>query len=278
MSQFTNVAKKLVNSFLQPFGIYASRMSSSADVREIVELLKPIDSGIDLIRVGGNNDGGYLVPDDLVGIKHCFSAGVGDVSSFELDCLHRGIPSFLADYSVDAPPTELAGCEFSKKFVGAVNNDQFMTLDRWVAESLVGERDSDLLLQMDVEGAEYETLLSTTSETLKRFRIMVVEFHNMESVRDKHFCRIVLSVLRRIRENFEVVHVHPNNSHSIVSISNVKTPLTFETTFLRKDRVKSLKPVNHLPHPLDQPNLSSKADITLPSNWLLNTTCVKSGQ
>ena len=262
-----NAVKKLVNTFLQPIGVYVARTTSSGEVRRIVELLKPVDCGIELIRVGGDNDGGYLLPDDMAGIKYCFSPGVADTASFELDCLDRGIPSFLADYSVDAPPIELAGCEFSKKFVGSVNNDQFMTLDQWVAVSLKSERDSELILQMDIEGAEYETLLATTNETLTRFRIMVVEFHNMESLRDQCFCQIVLSTLRRIREKFDVVHVHPNNCCGITSINGVKLPTVFETTFLRKDRVKSRKPVKLLPHPLDQPNLPLRADITLPSYW-----------
>ena len=262
------ITKKIINDILQLIGLYISKMSPSHEVQKIVELLKPNDCGIELIRLGSDNDGGYLVLDDLGGIVCCFSAGVGDNSSFELDCLNKNIPSFLADYSVDAPPVELASCTFSKKFIGTVNNDRFMTLDRWVARSPIPEHDSELILQMDIEGAEYETLLATTDETLMRFRIMVVEFHNLESLRDKRFCRIVLSVLCKIRENFEIVHIHPNNSGGSRSIRKVKFPQIIEATFLRKDRVKSLSPVKRLPHPLDRPNLPREADISLPSSWL----------
>ncbi len=263
----TSIVKKTVNNFLQPIGVYVAKTAPSSKVQQIVELLKPIDCGIELIRVGGDNDGGYLLPNDMDGIKYCFSPGVADTATFELECLARGISSFLADYSVDAPPIELRGCKFSKKFIGAVNNEEYMTLDQWVSESLTNERDRELILQMDIEGAEYETLLSTTKDTLTRFRIMVVEFHNMESVRDEFFCNVVLSTLRRIREEFDVVHVHPNNCCGVSTINGVKIPTVFETTFFRKDRVKSRKPVKILPHPLDQPNLPSMADITLSSRW-----------
>ncbi len=44
--------------------------------------------------MGGENDGGYLVPDDLEGIEYCFSPGVSNIATFELDCLNRG--SFLS--------------------------------------------------------------------------------------------------------------------------------------------------------------------------------------
>ncbi len=238
-------------------------------MQKIVELLRPIDCGVELIRLGGNNDGGYLLPEDLAGIRYCFSAGVGGAASFELDCSNRGIPSFLADASVDGPPIELPNCRFLKKFIGPINNERFITLDRWIAESKVGdETDCDLLLQMDTEGAEYPTLLSTKSETLRKFRIIIVEFHNTENFSDKGFCQIVYSALDRIRDDFEVVHVHPNNYGGIVSVSNVTMPHVFEATFLRKDRVRSRSPVYQLPHRLDQPNCATLPDIELPKHWL----------
>ena len=45
--------------------------------------MKPKASPFGLIRIGGNSDGAYLVPDDLQGISCCFSPGVSDRKSFE---------------------------------------------------------------------------------------------------------------------------------------------------------------------------------------------------
>ena len=268
MGRLLTVGKVAANRLLQPFGIHVARTTPAADVRRIVALLKPIDSGIELIRVGGDHDGGYLLPDDLAGIDFCFSPGVGDTASFELDLEQRGIASFLADYSVDGPPLDLASCRFTKRFLGALGDDRTMSLDGWMADCLADEHATDLLLQMDIEGAEYETLLAASNQTLKRFRIMVVEFHHFESLRDKHFFRIVLSLLRRLREIFEVVHIHPNNARGIRSIGGVDMPQTLEVTFLRKDRVTQCKPVAQLPHPLDQANMPGVRDISLPRDWL----------
>src|SRR5450432_1911947 len=118
-------------------GLYISRTTTDqALLKKLVAKFKPIDCGIQLIRLGGNNDGGYLIPDDLEGIKYSFSPGVSNIANFEHECLQRGIVSFLADYSVETPPLELTGCHFLKKFVGSYNNDQFITLEKWVGESL----------------------------------------------------------------------------------------------------------------------------------------------
>ena len=177
----TSIVKKTVNNFLQPIGVYVAKTAPSSKVQQIVELLKPIDCGIELIRVGGDNDGGYLLPNDMDGIKYCFSPGVADTATFELECLARGISSFLADYSVDAPPIELRGCKFSKKFIGAVNNEEYMTLDQWVSESLTNERDRELILQMDIEGAEYRALLGAERSIRKhKPRLAICLYHNVE--------------------------------------------------------------------------------------------------
>ena len=45
---------------------------------------------------------------------------------------------------------------FTKKFLGVTNNDLTITLDDWVDGNSPG--DGDLILQMDVEGAEWPVL------------------------------------------------------------------------------------------------------------------------
>jgi hypothetical protein len=78
----------------------------------IAKALRPFDVGYELIRVGDFGDGGYLVPDDLSGIRACFSPGVSKQASFELDMAKRGIPSFMADASVAGPAIGVPGAEF----------------------------------------------------------------------------------------------------------------------------------------------------------------------
>lgn len=153
-------------------------MTARADLAGLIGRLRPQVTDIGLIRLGPDGNGGYLVPDDLVGIEACFSPGVSDSSDFELACAEKGMKVFLADYSVDGPATLHGNFHFTKKFVGATTSDCFMTIADWVRYSAISA-DSDLLLQMDIEGYEYETLLSMPDDLLKRFRIMVVEFHRL---------------------------------------------------------------------------------------------------
>jgi hypothetical protein len=260
--------KTKIKKIGRTFGLYISRSTTDQPLLDnLVLKLKPINCGIDLIRIGGDNDGGYLIPNDLEGVKFSFSPGVSNIANFEYECLERGIPSFLADYSVNQPPIELKGCQFLKKFVGSYNNVHTITLEKWISESLPKDFKEDLILQMDIEGAEYETLLATPFSILEKFRIMVVEFHHFHNLDNKEYYNLVNATIEKIRESFSLVHLHPNNFEGITNVNGVLMPSVIEATFLRKDRVKLTNKLNKLPHLLDQPNNPDLDDIILPLNW-----------
>jgi Methyltransferase FkbM domain len=268
MENINTMIKTKIKKIGRTVGLYISRSTTDRQLLEdLVKKFRPIDSGVKLIRLGGNYDGGYLVPDDMEGIKYSFSPGVSNLANFEFECLEKGIVSFLADYSVDKPPLELAGCHFLKKFVGAYNNEQTITLEKWVADSLPKEYQGDLLLQMDIEGSEYETLLATPYSIMERFRIIVLEFHNFHILDNKEYYHLVNSTIEKLREYFEPVHLHINNFEKIVNVNGVLMPGVIEVTFLRKDRIKGDKKPAVLPHPLDQPNNPKWVDPALPDSW-----------
>lgn len=268
MKTLTAFIKTKIKKAGRSVGLYISQTNTErALLEKIVSKFKAIDGGVTLIRMGGDYDGGYLVPDDLEGIKYCFSPGVSDLANFELDCLNRGIISFMADYSVDKPPLKLPGCRFLKKFVGAYNNETTITLEKWISGSLPQDHKEDLMMQMDIEGAEYETLLATPDYILEKFRIIIVEFHHFNHLDNKSHYNLVNATIEKLRERFEPVHLHANNYEVVTNVNGVLMPNIIEVTFLRKDRVKDNTCLRALPHVLDLPNNPQRADIALPLIW-----------
>ena len=87
-------------------------------VAVIDRFLRPQAVGMPLIRLGDFGDGGYLVPEDLRGIAACYSPGVSEQATFEMDLAKRGIRSFMADASVEKPPLDVPGADFVPKFLG----------------------------------------------------------------------------------------------------------------------------------------------------------------
>lgn len=249
-------------------GIYVDHITPVHNLTNLVNSLWPVKTKIPLIRVGSNNDGGYLIPDDLVGITTCFSPGVDINASFEQDLLIRyHIKSHLADYSVNGPPPGFMPKSFTKKYLGALDDETFVTLDKWVLDKTSLDPTEDLLLQMDIEGGEYATLLRASEETLKKFRIIVIEIHNIEAWGQINFFNLVNTFFHKLLRNFNVVHNHPNNCCGIVNIGGFLAPRVFELTLLRKDRASSDGFIKIFPHILDRPNLNGKEDLILPKNW-----------
>ena len=102
-----------------------------------IHLLKPYVCPYKLIRIGDNQDGSYLIPDDLKNIKGCFSPGVSNRKEFE-DVLARKykIKSFMCDFSSDLKYFKTNLIEnmqfFDKKWLDIEDGENNISLEKWV--------------------------------------------------------------------------------------------------------------------------------------------------
>jgi hypothetical protein len=251
--------------FLVDHGFSLSRCTDIRAVKSLIERMHPVTTGKDLIRLGAASDGGYLAPDDLDGIVACFSPGVNQVATFEESIIARGIPCYLADASVSSPPVSSPLIHFDKLFLGVVEDHTTITLDRWVKTYAPPE--GDLLLQMDIEGAEYPVLLNASEEVLKRFRVIILELHEMERLVDPLGFKFISGALDRLLAHFHVVHLHPNNLAPPLNAAGLTIPRLLEVTLVRKDRLPQIGYAHTFPHPLDSRNLPDRPDLPLPAQW-----------
>ena len=258
--------KYALRAYLRRAGIYLGKRTKKRELQAFFQRLYPVTTNRKLVRIGEASDGGYLLPDDLEGIDACFSPGVAEDSHLETCLSEKGIKCYLADYSVDAPPTENLLFDFEKKFVGMENNSVYMTLEDWVSRKTSKEA-SDLILQMDIEGAEYEVILDTSNELLKRFRIMIIEFHNLDFLIDRLGFQTIDIVFRKLLKHFDVVHIHPNNYSKPEKDRGFEFPPLMEFTFLRKDRITERTFTTTFPHKHDSTNVPGKPDFPLPKCW-----------
>jgi hypothetical protein len=257
--------KKALRSWLFS-GLFAVDRTDERSILDLIEKLRPQDCGVDLIRVGGNGDGGYLIPDDLAGIEYCFSPGVGDATGFEDELADRGIRSYLADYSADLPANHRPEFVFDKKYLAAADREIYFTLKTW-KDKYLGDYAGDLLLQMDIEGTEYEVILNTPESLLNQFRIVVIEFHFLDRLLDPFAFNLISSCFEKLLDSFYVVHLHPNNCCRTVTIGAAEIPKEMEFTFFRRTRAREVKPQIEFPHRLDADNVPHLAPLALPKCW-----------
>ena len=263
--------KKIFKSLFVYLKRYVAVGSDINDVKQLIRKIRPRGfTDVNLVRIGPNSDGGYLVPDFLNGIEALFSPGVDVKSEFEVTCFtNYSMRLFLADASVDMPKISPdIPYHFEKKFLGAYNTEEYFTLDSWVGEHLDMSICKDLMLQMDIEGAEYCVLLNMSERLQSKFRIIIVEFHGLQNIWENNFRQNFDSVLSKLLLTHEIVHLHPNNSTDLDSRFGVEIPCMMEFTFYRKDCIKG-DPTNVIiPHRFDYDCVSNRQRISLPLFWL----------
>ncbi len=263
---------QFISKFKSQFYKFGLNLERNSDVNEIVDFIDKFKSNYistELIRIGGNDDGGYLVPDVLENINFCFSAGVGDVSNFEKELsIKHNIKSFLADGSVNCPPIEDKNFFFTKKFLSSINDSKNITLSDWLIQSNVKE-ETGKILQMDIEGSEYEVLTYESLECLSKFSIIIIEFHKIQNIINPIFLKTIKAIFEKIFKNFKVCHVHPNNFSGLYVYKGIKIPSSLEVSFVNNDLINQCKSSLEvsLPHLLDKKNEKNLPDILMPKNW-----------
>jgi hypothetical protein len=256
--------KAFVRSQLYQHGYWLGSAATSDEVLQFIRRLKPMTSSRGLVRVGPVGDGGYLVPDDLDGITASISPGVSQECGFDTEIADRGIVVHMADASVSAPPVDHPNFRFRPLFLDVFESPTTTTLEEEVTSAAP---EGDLLLQMDIEGAEFRVLQSASSALLSRFRIMVIEFHDLSSLFTPFGLREISSLFEKILKTHHVVHIHPNNYRQPTGLGSVVVPQLLEFTFYRKDRATFIDKPLTFPHPMDSKNVPELSDVVLPECW-----------
>ena len=263
----SNVKQFLLERLLPHVFLDASARDD--DVFELIRLLRPQRSERPLRRIGGFGDGGYLVPDDLEGIVGCISPGVSTEVGFDFALVEMGIPVFLADASVPGPPVAHPRFHFYRRHIHPAPGADRMSLNELYSLALATlPADGDLLLQMDIEGAEYSALLDLSADYLARTRIIVAEFHGLRHLFSRFGCRMLGPVFEKVLAGHAVVHAHPNNAAAVVRRGDLAIPQVLELTFLRRDRAFAASREGlAFPHPLDRDNVPGNPNVVLPDCW-----------
>ena len=238
------------------FGFFPYRFISKEETKKITQIIKPIDNGHELIRIGAAQDGGYLLPDDLAGIEICFSPGVANNWSFEKDLYNKfKIASVMYDGSVSKPVDLTSEHTFYKKFIGMSSFKNYISISD-VLNIDLRKYTGDLIGQIDIEGGEYSIFNTISEKELLRFRIIVVEIHEIDRwIQKRYFDETIITLLDKIFTTHDLVHSHFNNHGGQFSFKGYKLPKVVELTLHRKDRAKSYGGYRVIPNVLDADNV-----------------------
>ena len=204
------------------------------------------------MRLGKDNDGGYIVV-DVPDVKYelLIAGGIFDDISFEEDFLKKyDIKCIALDGSIENLPSENAKIEFVKKHIGD-NNTEYVT----DLHDVINSHDN-IFVKMDIEGGEIPWIKSLSHEQVNKFDQIVIEFHWPYSQSE-------VDVFDKINKNHVLVHFHGNNGAGTVIHKDVTMPCVFECTYLHKKFFADHKLLNTelIPGPLDMRNSFNDGEI-----------------
>ena len=221
--------------------------------------------GKNLVRVGRANDGGYIMVDDFKS-NVAYSFGISDDVSWDWDMALRGYEIFMYDPTIDGLPQENARFHFFKEGIAGFEfrDKNLNTLEHFIKRN--GHEDKDnMILKMDVEGAEWSFLATVSSETLSKFDQMVFEFHDIIAPKDQSVMNATLACINKINRTHSLVHLHANNCGSLMILDDkILVPNILELTYVKTSNYELVDDENiYLPIPIDAPNNKSHPEIPL---------------
>ncbi len=232
--------------------------------RLVLSLLRPMEPEGRLARVGNDRDGGYVLLDEFARLGVAYSFGIGDDVSFDLAVAQAGLDVFQYDHTVAGPPVAHERFRFHRVGLAAQTREE-PPLRR--LEDLVGANGhagrTDMLLKVDVEGAEWMVFANVPSEQLLGFSQICLELHWFEHLAEPNYLCAVIQALGRLTGTHQVVHVHGNNHRPVEMVGGVPIPRVIEATYVRRADHRFAPTRKLFPTELDRPNDPTRPDIFL---------------
>lgn len=191
------------------------------------------------IRLGRLNDGGYFVPQEMLNsIFRCYNYGVADDISFEQELVKINPRAIVRsyDHTVEYPEKINDNIFFKKEGISAYKTEQLNSLYNHLAEN--NDLNKNILLKMDIEGAEWEILDKINPAIFSQIPVMVVEFHWFKNT---ELAMYYENILNKISKYFTPFYVHGNNCSNLLKVNNKLFPDVIEATYINNKYVEIKK-------------------------------------
>jgi hypothetical protein len=207
-----------------------------------------------LKRYGSANDGGYLMCENLGdGVKSAYSYGIDQEDNWGCD-ISRQFDIVVHEY--DCFTTHRPVCDggrfvFHDECVGPKTETRdgrrFDTIPSQIARN--GDAHNRLLVKIDIEGDEWDSLMATPDAVMERIVQMPMELHGTDEAK-------FVEVVRRLKRHFYLVNLHFNNSACTSDIQPFPA-FAFQVLWVNK-RVGVLDPDGPSPAPMSPLNAADQ--------------------
>lgn len=214
----------------------------------------------EMVRVGKDYDGGYVMVLPLSENKIAYSFGIANDVSWDSAMADYGYDIYMYDHTIARLPYEKSQFHWKKNGIAGKSEGELKSLDDLLKENGHAS-EHGMVLKMDVEGAEWGFLNSISIETLDRFDQIVFELHGLNNLSNYEN---ILTGIEKICTTHYCVHIHGNNSGNVSYCGKYVTPDTLEITMLRKYGDDALhEEEGTFPKPIDMPCVPWVTDVQI---------------
>lgn len=231
------------------------------------------------LRIGKDNDGGYIIYELPDNYDLFISGGISNDISFEVDFLQKYKDKYnniIKCYAFDGtistlPDHNSQNIKFIKKNLGNIETNDVTNLSSYINDTNTNKY-NNIFMKIDIEGHEFRLLpYLINNNYMSKIKQLVVEIHSPADIQmfPDYFAGLsdiknnnMFELLNNINKTHTLVHFHGNNGCNIQVIDNIKLPHVFECTYIRNDYVKEkVKNTEPLPTNLDMKNIKNKPDF-----------------
>ncbi len=231
----------------------AAMLKSDPRIRQaLFDAVQPVRvNNCELARFGEAHDGGYLMCRNLLAdVKAGYSYGIDGYDGWGCQISNTlKVPVHQYDCFNTTRPTCVADTTFHAECVGpsaeTVDGRLFDSIEGQLRKNGYGSQ--HVVMKMDIEAAEWDSLLNTPDAVLANIDQLAIEFHRID---DEKYVRVI----EGLKRTFHVAHLHFNN-HVCQAGLDPFPSWAFEVLFVNKriGQVDNPPVPAPGPHPLDAP-------------------------
>ena len=174
-----------------------SPTTTQQEVMDLLALLRPFEMTSDhKVRIGGDADGGYVMPSLARKTNAVVSIGIGDQVSFDAELADLGATVLQFDHTIPGAPLAHERLRFHHQGWGPHDEGPLLSLHTMM-QGIDWPQARHPVLKFDTEGAEWDALAATSSEDLARFDVIAGEFHGFHNLNHRSVYDRIRAVLEK---------------------------------------------------------------------------------
>ena len=169
------------------------------------------------ILLGRKTDGCYVLLDDFENIKIAYSFGISHKIQFDDALAKRGIDVYMYDHTINSLPFNNTKFHWSKIGIcGSQNRTQTLKTLEDLIKVNGHTSEKNMILKIDVEGWEWDSLNELSEDNLRQFKYIVIEYHFLESSKEE----LYYNVLKKIHKTHQAFYTRSHVRNYISPLRN----------------------------------------------------------